>query len=90
MEYTFPNCQKFVFGTDEFWRCAIRNIGTNLYHEVGSCKMGSREDPTAVVDSQLRVHGIKGKRVIDGSVMPGITSANTNPPSYYYDWRKRC
>ncbi|KAF2897783.1 hypothetical protein ILUMI_08394 [Ignelater luminosus] len=80
VEYTLPNCQKFSFGTDDFWKCAIRNIGTNFYHEVGSCKMGPREDLTAVVDSKLRVHGIKGLRVIDGSVMPTITSANTNPP----------
>tara|TARA_B100000579_G_C22094703_1_gene516164 strand:- start:6 stop:506 length:501 start_codon:yes stop_codon:yes gene_type:complete len=53
-----------------------RSRGATVYHAMGSCKMGS--DPMAVVDRELRVHGISGLRVIDASVMPTMPSANTN------------
>src|SRR5689334_8557704 len=56
-----------------------RKFGNTLYHPVGTCKMG--EDPRAVVDSRLRVHGIRGLRVIDASVMPTLTTGNTNAPT---------
>jgi len=57
---------------------AAGEIGTTIFHPVGTCKMGS--DPMAVVDDRLRVHGISGLRVIDASIMPTITSGNTNAP----------
>jgi choline dehydrogenase len=57
----------------------LRNAGTNLHHPVGTCRMG--EDPMAVVDSRLRVRGLDGLRVIDASVMPTVTTGNTNAPS---------
>jgi choline dehydrogenase len=60
---------------------AAGDIGTTIFHPVGTAKMGVAADPDAVVDARLRVHGIEGLRVVDASVMPTITSGNTNTPT---------
>ncbi len=65
--------------SDEALAEHARRFGTTIFHPVGTCKMG--EDPRAVVDSRLRVHGIGGLRVIDASVMPTLTTGNTNAPT---------
>jgi len=57
----------------------VRNNAETTYHPVGTCKMGS--DPAAVADRELRVHGLEGLRVADASIMPTLTSGNTNAPS---------
>ena len=57
------------------------DIGTTIFHPVGTAKMGPADDPAAVVDARLRVHGVAGLRVADASVMPTITSGNTNSPT---------
>ena len=55
-----------------------RGIGTTAFHLMGTCRMGPATDPGAVVDDRLRVHGIEALRVADASIMPLMTSANTN------------
>jgi choline dehydrogenase len=68
------------FRTDEELADAAGSIGTTIFHPVGTCKMGKADDPSAVVDSKLRVIDVAGLRVIDASIMPTITSGNTNSP----------
>ncbi|HRD85348.1 MAG TPA: GMC family oxidoreductase N-terminal domain-containing protein [Rubrivivax sp.] len=68
------------FQTDEELARLAGDIGTTIFHPVGTCKMGRHDDPMAVVDTRLRVMGIDGLRVVDASVMPTITSGNTNAP----------
>lgn len=75
-----PGCHKYPFDTYDYWECAIRHFTFTIYHPVGTCKMGPRIDPTAVVDPRLRVYGVKGLRVADGSIMPKIVSGNPNAP----------
>ena len=75
---------KEMFGThdnmtDAEWEQFVRNRADTVYHPVGTCKMGV--DEMAVVDPQLRVHGLEGLRVADASVMPTVVSGNTNAPT---------
>ena len=67
--------------SEEDLQHAAGDLGTTIFHPVGTCKMGPAHDSTAVVDDQLRVHGVRGLRVIDASIMPTITSGNTNAPT---------
>jgi choline dehydrogenase len=66
--------------TDSDLEKAAGELGTTIFHPVGTCKMGN--DPTAVVDDELRVRGLQRLRVIDASIFPRITSGNTNAPTY--------
>ncbi len=67
------------YETDEELARAAGDISSTIFHPIGTCKMG--DDPMAVVDDRLRVHGIEGLRVVDASIMPRITSGNTNSPT---------
>jgi choline dehydrogenase len=62
---------------DEFVRSKVESA----YHPSCSCKMGSSDDPMAVVDPQLKVHGLEGLRIVDSSTMPSITTGNLNAPT---------
>ncbi|XP_047116277.1 glucose dehydrogenase [FAD, quinone]-like [Schistocerca piceifrons] len=85
--------------TEDYWRCALPQLTTTLYHPAGTAKMGPAADPDAVVDPRLRVHGVQGLRVADASVMPLVVRCNTNVPSIMIgekcahmvaeDWRRR-
>jgi choline dehydrogenase len=69
------------FQTEDELVKAAGAIGTTIFHPVGTCRMGTADDPGAVVDARLAVIGIEGLRVVDASVMPTITSGNTNSPT---------
>ena len=70
-----------AFQSEEELAQAASQIGTTIFHPVGTCRMGLASDPLSVVDSQLRVLGVAGLRVVDASIMPYITSGNTNSPT---------
>lgn len=75
------NCEHLKFGCDAYWECAMKHDTAPENHQAGSCKMGPNSDPMAVVDHQLRVRGVRGVRVADTSIMPQVTSGNTNAPA---------
>lgn len=70
-------CETLTFGTDDYWKCALSRTGSPAEHPVGTCKMGPDSDPLAVVDPELRVHGVPNLRVIDAAIMPNIISGYT-------------
>lgn len=69
------------FQSDEELAKLAGDIANTIFHPVGTAKMGAEDDPAAVVDTRLRVRGVKGLRVVDASIMPEITSGNTNSPT---------
>ncbi len=70
-----------ISDSDEELAKAAGDIGTTIFHPVGTAKMGLVSDPMAVVDERLRVIGLDGLRVVDASIMPTLTSGNTNTPT---------
>lgn len=71
-----PGCRHLNPDTDEYWECSVRHVSVSYYHPCGTARMGPANHSTTVVDSRLRVHGVRGLRVIDGSIIPRIPAAN--------------
>ena len=69
-----PMCSEHSWDSNSYWECYVRHASATLYHPVGTCAMGT------VLDQRLRVKGLEGLRVADGSVMPRIVGGNTNAP----------
>ncbi|KAJ8682938.1 hypothetical protein QAD02_018730 [Eretmocerus hayati] len=76
-----PSCKSHKFDSNDYWKCILMEYTNTLYHPVGTCKMGPKYDPGAVVDSKLKVYGVKRLRVADASIMPVIVRGNTNAPT---------
>nr|CAD7398693.1 unnamed protein product [Timema cristinae] len=77
-----PACSRFGFGSDDYWRCASRQLTFTIYHQSGTCKMGPASDPEAVVNPRLQVYGVSRLRVVDASIIPYIPAGHTNAPTY--------
>ncbi|XP_077993584.1 glucose dehydrogenase [FAD, quinone]-like [Glandiceps talaboti] len=75
--FKFDNCPHEI-DSNAYWEHVIRHVTRTLYHTIGTCKMGSSDDKTTVVDPTLRVLGIHNVRVVDASIMPHLTSGNIN------------
>ncbi|XP_017065810.1 glucose dehydrogenase [FAD, quinone] [Drosophila eugracilis] len=81
-EKRIPNCAKYKWKSSAYWSCYARHFTFTIYHYSGTAKMGPRQDPSAVVDARLRVHGIEKLRVVDASIMPYLISGHPNGPVY--------
>eukprot|EP00095_Tigriopus_kingsejongensis_P012087 maker-scaffold60_size442463-snap-gene-3.32 protein:Tk12087 transcript:maker-scaffold60_size442463-snap-gene-3.32-mRNA-1 annotation:"glucose dehydrogenase" len=82
-----PLCRHHWPESDAYWECWVRTLATSDHHPVGSCKMGPRSDPMAVVSDRFQVHGVRRLRIVDGSTMPKalssidqVISGNINTP----------
>ncbi|OXA45411.1 Glucose dehydrogenase [FAD, quinone] [Folsomia candida] len=74
-------CKFYPFDSDDYWKCYIMQTSSTSFHMSGTCVMGRRDDPLAVVDSELKVRGVSRLRVVDASVLPTSTNGNPNAPT---------
>lgn len=77
---TLPGCSKHKLMTDKYFECLVRTMTFTMFHGCCTAKMGSPDDPRAVVDSELRVKGVNNLRIVDASIMPEIVTGNINAP----------
>ncbi|KAF2879798.1 hypothetical protein ILUMI_26373 [Ignelater luminosus] len=80
MHAPLPACQDHEYLSREYWYCQLRQLTFHVFHPVGTCKMGPDPTKGAVVNHELKVHGIKNLRVADASIIPEATSGHTNAP----------
>ena len=74
-------CRQFKFGERDYWKCVMIEYTSTIFHLIGSCKMGPKSDPHAVVNERLKVYGVDRLRVVDSSIMPKISRGNANAPT---------
>lgn len=77
----FSTCRGLTYDSDEYWECALRTLTITLHHQIATCRMGPATDPLAVVDPELRVHGINNLRVVDSSIIPRTVAVHTHAPA---------
>uniref|UniRef100_A0A8D8J959 Glucose dehydrogenase [FAD, quinone] n=1 Tax=Culex pipiens TaxID=7175 RepID=A0A8D8J959_CULPI len=73
-----PGCESLPFGSDDYWKCTVQQKASLSPHQCGTCKMGPASDPTAVVNPELQVHGVRNLRVVDASIMPTPMTGHPN------------
>ncbi|XP_037814904.1 glucose dehydrogenase [FAD, quinone]-like [Lucilia sericata] len=81
LQIPIAECDQFQFKSPEYWRCYFTYFSSTCYHPVGTIKMGPLYEESTCVDPRLKVKGIHNLRVVDASIMPHITSGNTNAPT---------
>ena len=77
-----PGADHHTYKTNEDWQPFVQKYASTSYHPGGTCKLGKKDDPMAVVDQYLRVYGVKNLRVVDCSIMPTLMSGHTQMPAY--------
>ncbi|KAK3102036.1 hypothetical protein FSP39_008285 [Pinctada imbricata] len=77
----FSECTNYEKSTDDYFKCIVHHYAVKADHPTATCRMGKTDDPTSVVDSDLRVKGISNLRIADASVMRNIVTGNTNAPT---------
>lgn len=82
MKFDLNECNLLSYPSDGYWRCYIKYFSFSMWHPIGTCKMGPQNDSTAVVNDRLKVHGISNLRVADASIMPSVTTGNTQCPTF--------
>ena len=82
IKFPITECDLLSYPSSDYDKCYLKYFTTSGLHPSSTCKMGRSSDPSAVVDSQLRVHGYSNLRVVDASIMPTITTGNTQCPVY--------
>ncbi|EDS39695.1 choline dehydrogenase, mitochondrial [Culex quinquefasciatus] len=73
-----PGCESLPFRSDDYWKCTVQQMASLSPHQCGTCKMGPASDPSAVVNPQLQVHGVRNLRVVDASIMPTPMTGHPN------------
>ncbi|KAK1137756.1 hypothetical protein K0M31_002250 [Melipona bicolor] len=81
MKKSLSPCGQFKFGEKDYWKCVMMKYTATPFHLVGTCKLGPKSDPQAVVNEKLKVYRVDHLRVVDSSIMPKIIKGNTNAPT---------